>query len=351
MTDDYQLVQVSAELQPAVDRFLERVYKPSKVQFLKQYKDWWYRGTKTHLAIVRSDGEVVAHSAIIPSMWRIAGQDEWMHWWVDLVVAPECRGQGLQTVLDDTIRESIDLKGLLPARERAVPVFEKHGWIVRYNVHYFSLPLALTAFPRFRHVPGFKRLIARAAIGITTPFTALLRAYLSRYRPTTARRLESPDPDVLEQTFREYNCQDNLVTTVRDSAYITWRFLDAPYFDELSFYAAGPTDLPSQIVITRTLNLDGVKTCRILDIFGNLDGDGLRDVLRLAVRDAAQQGVAQIIAFSTCDTLSSAFRSLRFFDTRRLIFGWHTHDPNRSALLEQSDYHWTFADSDADAVY
>jgi len=346
---DVTIKSVAHQDQTEIDRFLPRVYKPEKAEFLRLHRKWWYRGGDYQYAGVTPEGRVVAHTAMVPFVVHLAGTSLASLWWVDLVVDPEFRGQGLQTQLDDCVRASADLTFAWPARELSAKMFQKHGWELRENSFFLSFPLKLSVMNFIRLRGGLKGRVLKLVASLTNPFAALLRLYLSRYKPEGAYRFDSPDANVLAEVFARYNANRNWVMADRSTDFIRWRFLESPYFDQHQFYGFGEANNLCLILITRTLLVSGVKTTRLVDIFGDLDDViGLRDILKLAIRDAARQGSDEIVAIASYPTLVSSLRDVGLKFSRKLLFCWHTHDAQKNQILDQSLSHWTYADSDCD---
>jgi len=345
----FQLIGQVSHDDSQANGFLQKVYREEKSQFLIDHNLWWYRGDQHRFVVVTADGEVVGHSAIVPTTCLIDGEAQESWWWVDLIVDPAFRGRGIQTMLDQAVRDSAELKFAFPARDLSGKMFKRHGWQMREDVYQLTFIFSLLALPRVRLAQGVKGQLLRTAVQITSPVARLIRAYLTRYTPINARSLEDPDPETLAQVFFDHNRRDDRITTWRDAHYLRWRFLEAPYYAQLKFYVAGPSDNPSQVLITRTLDYRGVKTVRLLDIFGDLrDQAGLRDILRLAMRDAARQNAGQIVAISSVPLLTKTLRSLGFFMRRPLQFCWHNKNETAMQRFGESLCHWTYADSDTD---
>ncbi|NDJ75622.1 MAG: GNAT family N-acetyltransferase [Chloroflexi bacterium] len=345
----YQLISGVTHDDQAANLFLENVYRPEKSRFLIEHGLWWYRGDSHRFVVATDKGQVVGHSAIIPTTCVLDGQQQPSAWYVDLIVDPDFRGRGLQSMLDEAVRLSGDLKFAFPARDLSARIFQKHGWRLREDCDHLTLLFSLLALPRLRQAQSLKGRLARNTARLFTPLLALYRLRLGRYAPKTAREVVDPDAETLAQVFLHWQSGDRRITTWRDAEFIQWRFLDAPYRSQLRFYLAGPTDAPTHVLISRLLDIRGVQTLRILDLFGDLeDVAGLRDILRLAVRDAKQAHAKQVVALSSVPPLTAVLRSIGFRMRRPLQFCWHTPNP---ALMDQfgsTGCHWTYADSDAD---
>ena len=112
------------------------------------------------------------------------------------------------------------------------------------------------------------------------------------------------------------------MTTSRDDSFFQQRYLEAPDRKELVFYEAGPTPAPSLALVARNhLRPEGPVT-RILDLFGDLsDQDGMKDLLKFAVKDAIDQGSCQVTGLNWSKTLAPLWH-----------VAWFSH-PRQGALL------------------
>ncbi|MDX1664355.1 MAG: hypothetical protein R3272_11200, partial [Candidatus Promineifilaceae bacterium] len=128
-----------------------------------------------------------------------------------------------------------------------------------------------------------------------------------------------------------------------------WRYLDAPYRSELSFYAVGRDEAPSHYLIARYKEDEGQTAVRILDLWGDLnDQQAVRALIRRAVGDAASRGAVQVTVMITLPMLSAQFRSLGFLIPAKARFCWLSRSDSIMARLGGTVY-WTLGDSDADA--
>jgi GNAT superfamily N-acetyltransferase len=341
-------VVTAAEVEPSrLDEFLCGAYGPTKGEFLRRYGAWWHRGDENRLAVVRGN-EIAAYCAVIPTRCRIDGETHPAVWWVDLIVLPEFRGQGLQHLLDERLRAWGDLKLGFP-NPLAALLHLRHGWGVREDFRTLMLPLEPRRTRIVRSARGTQGALLRLGAVALSPAAWLLRRRFSRYQPSTARAVENPDPHALAAIFERHGPR-GVATTCRDGAFIQWRYLDAPYRAELKFYVAGPADDPTLALISRSMASPSGTIVRFLDLFGDLeDAARLRDIVLLALGDAARDGALQVTVLAALPRLRSFFRSLGFLFGSKARFCWHSHSPDLLQLLERKDCHFSFADSDSDA--
>ena len=109
-----------------LDDFLRRNFSGIKAEFLIEHGEWWYGGDHNRWVILAGD-QIAAYCAFLPTKVWINGGEENALWWVDLVVAPQFRGQGLQSIFDREILQRSEIKLGFP-NELAAKIHRKHGW-------------------------------------------------------------------------------------------------------------------------------------------------------------------------------------------------------------------------------
>lgn len=371
---EYKILHFNESDQDKVHAFLRKEY-PRRGEFMEQYGEWLYRDNRWRwVAVDADDGTVAAHVGTLPLNILLNGRIRETCWVIDLMVGHGFRDRRLFWQMHSVLPANVELIMAFP--NRYTRLFTKQTkWPQREMGFRFAIPLSPQAVgfmlkikadsrrPHNMHrVSKWKqtqyriedRLTRIAAAGAIWPFTRLARFHLSRYRPNTARRLENPNAEGLADVFMRYNRAGSIMTDYRDEAHMQWRFLDSPMADELSYYAAGPADAPTHILIARTAPYRGMSVTRIVDMYGDLDNlDGLRDALQLAMRDAARAGTEMITTIATLPAIETMLRQVRFMDYADLIFAcWaETNRPLMQETYEASALaHWTFADSDFDVV-
>jgi len=112
-------------------------------------------------------------------------------------------------------------------------------------------------------------LLLRAAAGILEGPAAALRRRLAAFRSDVAWEERTPAASRLATVFETHGKRFG-ATSERDGAYLAWRYLDAPYRDELRFYLAGSQARPSLALVARQVEREQVTQVRVLDLFGDL---------------------------------------------------------------------------------
>jgi GNAT superfamily N-acetyltransferase len=326
--------------------FLSRIYGEHKARFLQEHGAWFSRGNHNRLVLVKGD-EIAAYCTMIPTTCLIRGAKQEAIWWIDLVVAPEFRGQGLQRILDQEVRAAAELIYGFP-NELAAAIHLKHGWGVREVGKTLLLPLMPDRLRHLQHMEGYRGRALRLAAKLLVPFAALTRNRLAAYTSDRVLCVHTPDPAVLAGVFARYHPED-IVTTYRDEEYVTWRYLQSPRLPQLRFYLAGTSDEPNLVLVTRTFTYEGSTMTYILDLFGDLaDLQGVKAIIKSAVRDAIKMGATQVNALSTVPQLSAALRSVGFLLSTKARFTWNSTSSEIMQALHESTCHWTIADSDND---
>ena len=325
--------------------FLGRSFGDVKAQFLAEHGTWWHRGEENRWVLTEDD-RVAGYCGVIPTRCAVAGEARPALWWMDLVIAPEFRGRGLQTRFDELVKRRNALLLGFP-NALAARIHRRHGWGVREDLRSLLLPLAPRRLRVVRRASGGRGWLARAAALAAEPWAALWRGRLRRARTRTARLLE---PCFDELAAVAAPARDlRTVTTWRDADYLAWRYGEAPYRSRLLFYGAGGADRPKCVLVARRLGSGTGLVERWLDLFGDLeDRAHLDDLLGLAAREAAEAGVAQVTALASRASLVTSLRHRGFWMGTRARLCWLHDDRETMRTLAASPGHWCLGDSDND---
>lgn len=335
-----RLVAASSLDPEDVYSFDARFYGPGKATFLRDHTDWW-SGPESRLFILNG-GKIAACCGLMPARLRIGGQDQEGGWLIDMLVAPEYRGQGLQRQLEEEWRRRCPLILAFPHAVSA-RIFAGHGWGLREDLSVRLAPLDLRRLAAVRRASGVAGRGIRLGAAVLSPLGVFWRRFLASYRPRDARRLENPTGEELAAWASP---DPALSTAQRDPAYLDRRYLGAPYRDELRFY--GCDDPQPVICVMRLASRDDVPEARILDFFGDFSGSGAVDVLRLAIRDAARAGAVQVTAMASLPEVSRALRRAGFLLRTTARFSWTSPNADLMATLGRSPQLWCLGDSDND---
>lgn len=331
----------------ALDAFLRSVYPQGRTEFLKSHGTWWHRSDSNRLVIM-VDGRIAGYCAVIPAQVRVAGQVQSALWWVDLVIDPEFRGQGLQTLFDKAVRELSDLLIGFP-NNLAAKIHRKHGWGVRADHRILLLPLIPPRVKPLLRLEGGRGRLVRTAVKGLAPLALAWRAWLGVQQSASAWKAEKFEPDLPAGVFARAP-DKSLQTTWRDAEYFAWRYGQAPGQHEYGYFFAGSRDAPTHYLVARHLTQpDGLRYTRILDLFGDFnDLQKLRDIFILATKEAISIGSTQVTVLTSDPNVQRLCRRLGFVVSAPVMFCWHSRDKQLMAALE-GPICWTLADSDNDA--
>jgi GNAT superfamily N-acetyltransferase len=330
-----------------LSRFLDEAFGPVKSRFLMEHGDWWHRGPGGRL-IATCDGVIAGYRGFMPTMILVKGKEVPAIWAIDLYVTPRFRGHGLQRMLDQRLTEEAPLRVSFPNATGA-KIYVKQGYGLRDDLRVLHLPLYPRSIPTVQTARGRRKWAVRAgALGVS-PLAAAYRAHARRYRPTRTEVVTSPDEGVLEDLFRRHAGRQS-TTTLRSAEFLRWRYLEAPYREDLVFYQTTLRDRPTHYAIVRHLVSGDSAKARVLDVFGNPeDTEGFVDLMRTVTRDAAVRGCAHVLVLGSSAGVASAARSAGFRVSTGLRFRWSADDPAIHQEFNLAKPYWTLGDGEMDS--
>ena len=327
--------------------FLERYFGSTKAEFLREHGAWLHGGQENRWVLF-VDGELAGYCAVIPTKVHVDGKDVSAIWWVDIIVAPEFRGQGLQSHFDQKLQEDNLLKLGFP-NELAAKIHRKHQWGVREDLQVRLFPLRPLKVNQVRTATGSRGLLLKLGALALTPITAAYRFWLRERKPKNVFSKENPTSEMLAEIAQRATAQV-FPTTYRDAAQFQRRFLDAPYSDQLRWFFYGPEDAPTHYLVTRTLPHHGGLVTRILDCYGDLnDEQALRALLLAAAADADRQKASQLTAMVTLPSMEPVFKNSGFVFKTIARYCWLSSDQIIMDAFAGPIY-FTLADSDNDEI-
>ncbi len=230
----------------------------------------------------------------------------------------------------------------------AAKIHRRHGWGVREDLEIRMMPLRPRQIARGRAGTAGYRAVLRLAAVAAAPVGTKLRRRLEAYEPRFCRVLDRWDADELAAVFASAR-PSSAVTTDRDAGYLRWRYLDAPYRDELFVVGGGAGDALRVVVVIRVLERGGKTVARILDLFGDLgDGELVHDALMSAAKHAHSLGACQVTAMSARPEIARLLRTAGFSVGGRARFCWSASDGGVQATIGSADHHLVLGDSDND---
>ena len=325
--------------------FLNRFYSPGKAAFLRDHGAWWYRGDDNRWVIVQGT-EIAGYCGVIPTRLHRSEESVDAAWWIDLVVAPEFRGRGLERVFDKEVKGAARVIVGFP-NELAAKIHRRREWGVREDLRTVMMPLRPQKVRALQRLSGWRGRSLRMAAWMTSPLAALWRFRLRGWSP---RCLVNTDPPSAEELAAiATHAAPSGYTTLRDSEYLRWRFFGAPYSDSLVYFRVVDESGAQIAAISRWKETDGQPVIRLLDLFGALDNRALlRQCIYAVGQEAVRQGAAQITALASNRMVQSALRSVGFVAGSVTCFCWWSGDKVWIDRLHRQDNYWVMADSDND---
>ncbi len=342
-----QLLNASQIDPTQLTSFLERFFGSTKANFLREHGEWLHGGQENRWVLL-VDGVLAGYCAVIPTQVSVDGKSLSAIWWVDIIVAPEFRGQGLQSHFDQKLQQDNLLKLGFP-NELAAKIHRKHQWGVREDLQVRLCPLRPLKVKQVRTAQGRRGVLLKLGALALSPITAAFRIRLRLHKSARVFTQELPSARSLAEIVERTPAQA-FPTTCRDAAYFQHRFLDAPYAGELAWFFHGPMESPTHYLVTRTLQHHGVTVTRILDFFGDLSAERpLRELLQAAVADADRKKSSQLTVMVTLPSMEPDFKAAGFVFKTPARFCWLSSDP---AIMESfaRPFYFTLADSDNDEI-
>ncbi|MFN8528515.1 MAG: hypothetical protein U0670_07880 [Anaerolineae bacterium] len=272
---------------------------------------------------------------------------------MNLIVDPAERGKGIQRLIGDALKSRGVTKGAF-TNATSHAIFGKQGWIAATHFKTRLLPLRFSDLKQIKHAEGSKGKVLRTLARLTSPVNSLMRLYFRSYTPKYSRKVDiQAYIEPLAQLYRTFNQPAPIITTVRDQAYLTWRYLQCPHADEMVCYVAQRVadESPSAVLIARIYRDSAGLAVRILDLFGDLSSKALlNDLMRTLIQDAVQAGAYQVTAMDTLQELRPLLFKNGFVLSSIRRFNWYDQDGALMTLFQQNSSYWVIADSDNDAV-
>lgn len=327
--------------------FLERFFGSTKADFLRKHGAWLH-GSQENRWVLLVDGVLAGYCAVIPTQVCVEGKELSAIWWVDIIVAPEFRGQGLQSHFDQKLQQDNLLKLGFP-NELAANIHRKHQWGVREDLQVRLCPLRPLNVSQVRTANSWRGVLLKLGALALTPVTTAFRLWLHVRESKQVFSKDHPAAEVLADIVKQTPKQA-FSTTCRDAAYFQHRFLDAPYAEQLAWFFYGPAEAPTHYLVTRTLQHHGMTVTRILDYYGDLSKEKpLRELLLAAAVDADRKKSSQLTVMVTLPFMEAIFKAAGFVFKATARFCWLSSDP---AVMESfaKPFFFTLADSDNDEI-
>lgn len=350
MDDNIQTLPISAYKRQKLNDFLIGEFGDIKGNFLVKNGEWWRRGDWGSPSLLDTDiDRIIGYTHCIPVTILLNQDTIDTVWWGDVYVNSTYRGKRLQSRMNEFVKQ----RGLVLGfpNDVGAKVYAREGWgVIRGMGDKLTFPFTLMADKRVRYNTKPIGKVARAASTVLSPMLGMLRRQqIKSLNPQNVQVIKNPDAAFLSDIFMRHMQNTKLMTAYRDPDHVQWRLLDAPY--DKTFYIAGDPQQPDFALMTRILDLKGLKTLRIVDYFGDIDNDALvRATVQMVLKEAAEQSVDQIIVMTTRPNISNVCRELGFSIREDVSFCWYTPDKEQHEIIDNTQWHWTISDYDFDMI-
>jgi hypothetical protein len=273
----------------------------------QEMKYWEYEFLKNHAGpaffFVASDGDrIVGHYAIIPQYFSLNGERHFGSIVVDVMTDPDYRYQGMFVALGRyalsyaTEKTNLEFTTGYPIRPEVLPGHLKTGWVVKFPMNAWVMPLFLDAilkgrFPLARKIPGIFPLSRILGSIVFRSFSWLqllrhntyrierhTRCDVARFKPFWNRFKTSAPPHCLIQE--------------RTAEYLSWRYDSNPSRKYTYHIAVDQQGDMVGFIVTRVGSLMNVSAMVLVDALF-LPGRG-NDAIRELIRDVRDMALANM---------------------------------------------------------
>lgn len=312
---------------------------------------WWFERNPTkylNISLAECEGHIIGISSTEPVRVWCEGAEHIVPIVLNVVTHPDYRGQGIFSALEsaneaDAKRNGCPFMLSFPSTpSMSMPIFvNRLGWasgtVLRWTAKVLNPAAAL-----------------RAAFGLRAPawldagLGAVCRATLRKGLSAAVQPIDEFDASFDRLWEKERPC--HRWGLVKDSAYLTWRFLEAPSGRYQCWRIVDGRAVVGYLV-TGTVEKKGLRLGFIADLFVPAGAGGLVEAaLRTADGWFAHRDVDAVLSFAPAGAADS-FRYLRFgyFPTpKRLHLIYKILDPRFSdvPLAERSRWDFTVGDLD-----
>lgn len=343
------IVRFSPEDRRAVDALYRRVFGNDSAEASRLRWDWQYRANPNNpggapvIWLAREGPTIVGQYATMPVRLQVHGREIGASWGMDVMVAPERQRQGIGEVLFRTWDRHVEASLGLGLSESSHRLFRKLRWPEPGPIPCLAKPLTRRALKR----PEWPEPVNQVVSAVTLPLVKLV----ARSRPLRAevgvvRRF----PEELT-TFWEGVGPKFEFAVRRDTAYLNWKFAEAPHVRYLVATLRRGGHVQGYAVYRHLQEPRGRVTILVDFLADPDDEQGIKTLLRWVDREALAADSDKIRTYCLHRGYRRLLRRSGYFPVRsRMAFTAKINgvDVPSSFYEDTSRWHVTLGDSDQD---
>lgn len=266
------------------------------------------------------DGEkVVGMHGLMPLMFSINGKQQRGYFAHDTLISKGYRGKGLgKVILEQMIKMTDSFAGALWFNEPNYRLYNKSNWLDVPN---------LSAYLKVNNPEYFLRKIIKNKVARGVVSEVLKVALAAKEKISNARFQSSTN--IIEVEKFDHRLDDFFSTiegyygimTVRNHAYLNWKFVLKPYNNYRKFIAMDGFGNIAGYIVVKTEKIDTSARGRILDFLvkpGQLEM--LRAMLLHCCRELSKNNVAYIQLTTSSPVVRKIVKECGFMKARRPVY-------------------------------
>ncbi len=376
-TDRSRIRQATRSDTRRIWEFIERAYPetfrwmiPDRWEWLYlRNPRWWGGENLLPIWIAEKQGGIVGQIAAIAAEFIVGGRRVSGVWGVDLIVLPECRGEGLGRRLIEAVTEASPLYAAVEMSLTTKRIYDRLQYIPLNPIKvYFQAihpdggsisDLVAKAAGRRSWMKAFHRMLSALPFSYSAA-AGVLRGALT-VRRALCRRGGRPEGLRIEEVATFDSWLDPLMQRLegeignhmrRDAAYFDWRYRQNPFMKYRIFAVSRESDIVGFSILRRSEPEEQNFGFLVDFLFPPAQPDVLAAILH-----HASEHFRGRVAFLQCSYPTGRheeiFRRCGFFPVRESIpYAYAGEESLRSLLAGSRDrWHITRGDSDWDQIY
>lgn len=335
-------------------------------RFVRRW-DWQFhrnpaaRIRPSQMWVAEASGTIVGYLASFPQRMKFLDREQVIYHDCDLIVAPTARRQGIgQRLVEAYDAFPNPLSNCLAYAAANGRIRRRVGYRPARVVPRYVRPYDLRAMGRYmassgRLPPAFSRPpLARTVDALGGALNAVVGLLNWARRPPrtlpyVTERLTAAGPEfdrLWARTSAEFP-----VLTVRDRAFIQWRFFDDPVHEHIVFAARDISGELAGYIALRISSRDGIRAGRIMDCFCSPRATPVTQALvRAALRYLESEGVHFVYCLGLHPAIRKTVQRYLYITPSALDepawLLWKGPDELRAVVYEADSWHISHADSD-----